>query len=178
MKVFAFAFCILLLGCATKQPPEQAGWLIYSTESDGGPVPFSFQFRQVEVRDGSSSGEIVYDPVSQRDEDTTVAGLIRVVIRRLEPGDYEIYSYKLSGQPSLKTFSIRFTIKPGQATYVGALVSVRREARDASAEWLGVVNMAGRDINAAKMAKPDLPPVTISVTDVSKLDVPALTSTP
>lgn len=123
-------------------------------------------------------------------EDTRTVGAVFIEI--LPPGDYKIYNYNiyLNGGASqfnwsAKTdFSIPFTIKPHETTYIGNLNAVGLVGRgllgmpvDAGAYFV-LSDQSQRDIPLAKIkSKAPLPePVTIQVVDPQSAGSPMIRS--
>lgn len=173
------------------------GVLIFSSGSIGEESGFKLFYRKVGAPSGyrgfGGDGSIYYDTRSlfiSRSADFKGHEEGQVTTVRLEPGNYEVYNYQiyaaggagmtLTWGPSHGDFSIPFAIETGKATYIGDFAGIRLTAKD----WLGakvtngglivVKDEQARDIPIAQKQMPDLPPVTVSVTDVSKLGEPAL----
>ena len=111
----------------------------------------------------------------------------KVMIHHLPPGDYEVYTFGFSGTLIVagvswspdKVFSLPFTIKPGQATYIGNFVrgpslGTKLEPTLGAAGFFMISDKHERDIEIARKHDPNLPPVTVSVTDVSNLGYPMI----
>lgn len=109
----------------------------------------------------------------------------KVRIQHLRPGKYEVYSFEFIGSSigdwiiwhPKKPFSIPFTIKPGETTYIGNFarapsLGTPKAAELGAAGFFVVSDKHQRDIEIARTKRPDLPPVTVSVTDVSEFGVP------
>lgn len=93
----------------------------------------------------------------------------KVVVKRLKPGNYEFYTIGLEDNTSQGTvymearhsFSVPFTIKVGEATYVGDFTGV--------GNYMVLSDQHERDIPIAQKKMPKLGPVTIAVTDAATL---------
>jgi hypothetical protein len=157
------------------------GALVVSTESIGQPIGFKFLYRRVGETSRPLFGgrKIVNDSGSilEPDDDFTGRESGHVTVEYLEPGSYEIYSYDLFGSwGSMQTvyspksdFSIPFVIKAGEAVYIGDFAGVRIKIGDKTAGYFVLTDKHERDVEIARRHDPDLPPVTISVADPSKL---------
>lgn len=175
-----------------------AGVLIYAAGSIGPESNFKFFYRKVGAPSGyrgfGGDGSIYYDTRSlfiSRPADFTGHEDGQVVTTRLEPGSYEVYTYKIvagayGGEidwgPAHGDFSIPFTIETGKATYIGDFAGIRLSGEGAFGSktveggLIIVTDKHERDIPIAQKQMPNLPPVTVSVMDVSKLGEPALLS--
>ncbi len=174
-----------------------AGTLIFSTSTLTISMNFTFYYKKrSDVRDVKSrygAGEIDCRCVgfwrakmSDPDYDTGYENG-KVQIQHLPPGDYDVYTFTFGGSDILgsyswypsRGFSIPFTIKPGQATYIGNFarapsLGTSFEANLGAAGYFVVSDKHDRDIAIARKKDPNLPPVTISVTDVAPFDLPFL----
>ena len=137
-------------------------------------VAYRLRYRAVPSEPGSDdnglisiSSKSIFDG---RDyNDGTVEG--HVIIHRLKPGTYEFFSgYVENGQfwQTAETFSYTFTIKPGEATYIGSFIGSQTVSKTKSI-WGGDVVNGGtlrvadeheRDFAAARKHEPSLPPFT------------------
>jgi hypothetical protein len=109
----------------------------------------------------------------------------KVQIQHLRPGKYEVYSFEFTGSSigewitwhPKKPFSIPFTINPGETTYIGNFarapsLGTQKASELGAAGFFVVSDKHQRDIEIARRKRPDLTPVTVSVTDVSEFGVP------
>lgn len=196
-RLFLLALCVLLAGCVSNPvhrgyKGQDAGVLIFSAGAIGAPLDVDFYYRKLGQPSGyrttGGDGSISYNPrlLLRGTLDYTGHEMGKVHVEHLEPGDYEVYTWSLVGNgmvseldlmPHRGDFSLPFTIKPGQATYVGnfAAVAIGGEGVPPGAIFYYVVSdKHERDIAIARQKEPNLPPVTIQVTDVSKLGEPSL----
>ena len=126
-----------------------------------------------------------FSPVSYfHAKDFTGRELGRVEILHLKPGNYEIYSstfHYVQGVQDVqwgshKDFSIPFTIKPGETTYIGAFLGVTLyDGMGFPANgYLVLSDRHDRDIEIAKKKEPGLFPVTMQVSDPQALQIPGI----
>jgi hypothetical protein len=174
-----------------------AGTLIFSTSTLQISMNFTFYYeRSGDDRDADSifgAGEIVcscvgfwHPKMSDPDFDTGYE-TGKVHIQHLRPGNYEVYTLTFGGFTGVsglqwfpkKGFSLPFTIKPGQATYIGNFarhpsLATPLEAQLGATGYFVVSDRSARDIEIARKQDPALPPVQMSVTDVGALNLPNL----
>jgi hypothetical protein len=179
-------------------PAADGGLLIYSAGSIG-PMNFAFRYKRVRTAAGAAvsdwSGTIgcgcvglIRAQAGGMDYRGRETG--RVSIRALPAGDYEIYDFGFSGSMGMAVvssssrtrFAIPFTIRPGEATYIGNFarapsLGTPLQPTLGAAGYFLISNQAERDLAIARQRRPDLPAIRISVTDVSALGHPALRST-
>jgi hypothetical protein len=115
----------------------------------------------------------------------------RVVVKRLKPGNYEFYTVGIDGPSNMfggvrlesrQNFSVPFTIKPGEATYVGDFTFILPVVPEAAplprAEtangYIVLSDQHDRDIPIAQKKTPDLGPVTVAVPDAATLGSPLI----
>jgi len=175
-----------------------AGTLIFSTSTLRISMNFSFFYKKKgDARDADSldgAGDIVcrcvglWHPIMSDPDYNTGYESGKVQIQHLPPGDYEIYTLNFGGSlPGLATvewfpkkgFSIPFTIKAGEATYIGNFarhpsLGTPLASQLGATGYFIVSDKSTRDIGIAKTRDPNLPPVTMSVTDVAPLRLPFL----
>jgi hypothetical protein len=165
------------------------GTLIYSVSTLRIAMNFTFKYRRLPSPavpgvkwDGTIACKCVGFFQAQKGGDYTGQETGQVKIERLPPGDYEIYDFGFGGTSSFSSrnkFSLRFTIRPGEATYIG------NYARSPSlgtplAKSLGalgffiVSSKAERDLRIARARRPDLAAIAVSVPDVTQLGHPFL----
>ncbi|HEU4549642.1 MAG TPA: hypothetical protein VFS01_08100 [Rhizomicrobium sp.] len=117
-----------------------------------------------------------------------------VVTERLEPGTYEFYRVQADQQSgvshfSKNVFSLRFDIKPGQATYLGSYTATLITKKQHN--WLlgrdydspgGVTFLVSdkhdRDLEIARKRDPTLPPVALAIPEDGILPKPYFTTSP
>ena len=109
-----------------------------------------------------------------------------VVVKKLPPGQYEIYNYGIDGTNFVSTihwqsrtnFSIPFTIEAGKATYIGNFArGCWCKRSTAVADFLGyftISDKSARDIPIARAKDPSLTDINVDVADVSKFNSPML----
>jgi len=174
-----------------------AGTLIFSTSTLRISMNFSFFYKKKgDDRDADSTfgaGDMVCDCVgfwhsTMSDPDyNTGYETGKVQIQHLPPGDYEVFTFTFNGFVGVtgwqwfpkNGFSIPFTIKPGQATYIGNFarhpsLGTPLATQLGAAGYFVVSDKSARDVEIAKKHDPKLPPVTISVTDVTPFNLPNL----
>jgi hypothetical protein len=108
-----------------------------------------------------------------------------VDILHLKPGAYEIYRVEEgpigNSYISARPFSIPFTIKPGETTYVGSYTGIMVGANEKTlfgdnlkpaGVYFVVSDKHERDIAVARRREPTLPPVTVNVPDPAQLPKP------
>lgn len=197
MKKLLIVACLLLSGCVADRVDsdyrgKDAGTLVFSEGNIGSTLISTLHYRKVGQSSGVTFGGdgIIYNnpnSIFGYTPDFSGHETGQVTIQHLEPGDYEIYTYQIDGTGMVtlswfpnKTFSIPFTIKPNQTTYIGDFECVALMGRSPlglkllAGGYFVVTDQHDRDIEIARKKEPGLPPVTISVTDVSKLDAPGL----
>jgi hypothetical protein len=114
----------------------------------------------------------------------------KVVVKRLKPGNYEFYTFGITSPTTMlggvhleprQSFSIPFTIKPGEATYVGDFTfigplpapAIVLQASDWGAGgYIVLSDQHERDIPIAQKRDPKLGPVTVEVVDATALGAP------
>jgi hypothetical protein len=109
----------------------------------------------------------------------------RVITRELPPGAYEIHDFGFRGTlivagvewSSASPFSIPFTIKPGEATYLGNIarapsLGTPLERELGAVGYFVISDQSERDLPLARAKTPTLPPVRMDVPDVTALGHP------
>jgi hypothetical protein len=180
---------------------QDAGYLITSIEviSEAGykhftlfgrpsPSSYALTFRQGDHVQPFTLGHLHRYSKETRDfGDDAHDGEIYVV--RLPPGPYEIYNFTVDWaapdgaiyRPSSnkyvhaeEDFSIPFSIKAGQSTYLGSFGAVATSERFLGAPkptgakfW--VRDQSERDIPIARSKVPELPPIVVQIPDVDSL---------
>ncbi|MBI3676174.1 MAG: hypothetical protein HY243_06110 [Proteobacteria bacterium] len=195
MKKLAAIVCLFLTGCVTDRVDtsyhgSDAGVLVFSAGSIAGKRGVQIFYRKVGqpsgVRGFGGDGSIYYNPGSifTRDPDFTGHETGEVTVQHLEPGEYEIYTWQVAeGMGGLgevlwsprSDFSLRFTVRPGQTTYIGDYARFQFPGAYTAFTFV-ISDKHERDIAIAKKVEPNLPPVTIQVPDVSRLNEPSLLS--
>jgi len=193
--LFALAFLFGAAGpshaAAEDYAGADAGILIYSAGSIAMPLSFQFPYKRIALPSSepvsdwrgqieSRTGGFSRLRVSNAEYDGRETG--RVFIRRLPPGEYEIDDFRFAGTrrfSSRQPFSIRFTIRPGQATYIGNFarapsLGTPLQRTLGAVGFFVISDKSERDIALARARVPDLPQVTVSVTDVSTFGHPML----
>ncbi len=197
--VCAAIVLLALAGCVSN-PVERsykgpdAGALVFSAESIGEPIQLvRFQFFYRKVVDSSGRGGGISNSSGTLDgPDTDFIGheTGQVTVRYLEPGNYDVYAYKIYGAitgatvtwDSERQFSIPFSVSQGKTTYIGDFAGIELTRDDVlglpytSGAILVVSDKHDRDLAFAQKHDPGLFPVTIAVSDVSRLGDPCLRS--
>jgi hypothetical protein len=194
-RIVIIAACLLLSCEAAKASGDldanyrgsDGGVLVYSMGTLDIGMAFAFNYRKVGDHDRKgimhySSWEAAFGLVPPRfDFSGRETGI--VALQNLEPGRYELYQFGFGGSgygvrylwSAADAFSIPFTIEPGKASYIGcferapSLGHPKREAIAGAAGIFIVSDRHERDLEIARKKDPKLPPVSISVTDVSAL---------
>jgi hypothetical protein len=180
---------------ARKAPPEyrgeDGGFLVYAVGTIAIGMRFDFPYRRVALLDGTPiqdwAGTI--EPtvggawlLKVKNPDFTGRESGHVVVRRLPPGQYLIDQFAFSGGgfgmgvidwSSAVPFSIRFTIKPGAATYIGSFmrapsIGTPLEPRINAAGYFLIADRSERDVAIARSKVPTLVTITTDVTDVTQ----------
>jgi hypothetical protein len=194
---FASLMLVLFAGAASAQifTPEykghDKGYLVISVGGSRNPRDMTFApivlFYRSTDADNSRHGSVRYarpdwwNPMTQRPDyrDNDESGVVEV--RALEPGHYEFHSF-LAHQPGHDydaNFSIPFTIRPGEITYVGdyKFVEMRGEGAEevasAKESYFVVRNRSRRDLAIAHL-KEEHPqgPVNVQIADFSMVRSP------
>lgn len=130
--------------------------------------------------DGSSDSEFSYIPTSileARDDYQNDGGETgQVQLRHLKPGNYLFFSFKavdaLVEVTPRSDFSVPFTIKSGETTYVGDFAGVMPFLGSKPAGVYFVLSdKHDRDLAIARKKEPGLMPVTIAVPDAAALGI-------
>lgn len=165
------------------------GLLIYSAGSIAIPINFAFRYKRIrnpaggQVSDWSGTigcGCVGLLRARAGGADYQGRETGRVHIRRLPPGDYEVFNFGFGGSigstmvttRSARRFSIPFTIRAGEATYIGNFARAPSLGtplqRQLGARGFFVIsNKAERDLAIARQRRSDLPNATVAFTDVS-----------
>ncbi len=164
------------------------GYLVYSVGTIRIGMQFGFPYRRTALPDGTPAkdwkGEIepavggaIYMKIKNPDFQGQETG--HVVVRRLPPGDYLIDDFAFGGWgpgvayawSSATPFAIRFTIRAGQATYVGSFMRAPSagtplEPQLGMAGFFVVADRSERDLPIASGRLPAGVEPTVQVTDV------------
>lgn len=196
-----FASLFLASAPHAQQPaaaPDE-GVLVYSVSTIRIAMNFSFQYRQT----ASLSGEPVRDRVraiecrcvgffraQMADPDYAGRETGKVFVVRLPAGQYEVFDFGFGGTvaglgtswSSSTRFSMPFTIRPGQATYIGNFarapsLGTPLEPQLGAAGFFVVSDKSERDRAIALSRDPTLPDFHEQVTDVARFSHTALRST-
>jgi hypothetical protein len=195
----ALAFVVLAfsgsVATAGDYDGPDGGHLIFSVGTLHIPMNFLFRYRSVAPVAGSNrvwNGVIEcrcvgFFTARMANPDYSGRETGKVMMHRLPPGDYEIYDFGFGGAVgnSITTFSsgqrfvIPFTIRPGGATYVGSFtrapsLGTSLEASLDAKGYFVISDRHERDLAIARARTPDLVEPTVSVTDVSVFNHPAL----
>ena len=173
---------------------DDAGYLVTSVAAQAGTVydAYSFYFRN---KDGSVKSRIwwgqqnIFDSRKPDFNDTAESGVVD--IRKLPPGNYEIYNFDVfynggyvqSNFRPEQDFSIPFVIQPAQTTSIGEYRAVGLRGRNifglplrAGAYFL-VSDKSQRDIPMAKVKNAAIGEVHIEVVDPSSVGNPLIRAT-
>lgn len=162
---------------------DDAGYLAYSTGSvPQYAFPYSFTYHRVEARpDGDWKGYIIpriniwTGKMKIRDFDGEEVG--QIYTRRLPPGNYVVDDFFFTGflpgmvfdWHSSKKLDIPFTIRPGEATYIGTFMRLNSwKTPQEAAGFFVITDRADRDWPLVKDRLPDGTKITSEITDVSK----------
>jgi len=118
------------------------------------------------------------------------AGVVRAL--SLAPGDYELYSFSVfqNGYPATMTygpkkpFEIPFSIKPGQATYLGEYLAIATYGENLFGSTVKggpvfiVSDQAARDMKTAKDRIPAIATVQAAIPTAAQLHPPLFASKP
>jgi hypothetical protein len=165
------------------------GFLIYSAGSIRGPINFAFRYKRIRGPAGGAASDwggtigcgcvgFIRAQAGGADYQGRETG--RVHVRRLPPGDYEVFNFGFSGSlgtsvvttSSARPFSIPFTIRPGGAVYIGSFARTPSLGTPLQRElgamgFFVIANRAERDLAIARRQRPELPEPVIAFTDVS-----------
>jgi hypothetical protein len=178
---------------------EDGGYVAYAVGTIAIGMHFDFPYRRVAGPDGApvndwkgtiepKLGGAIYLKIKNPDFAGRETG--QIVVRRLPPGDYLIDNFAFYGSSPLgaaydwssaKPFAIRFSIRPGKATYIGSFMrapslGTSLEPTLGAAGFFVVANRSARDL---PLIGPKLPAgyeVVTQVTDVDAFGSPALRS--
>jgi len=120
-------------------------------------------------------------------DDNQEKGIVEV--RRLPPGEYEFFNFRVEMNTSFrewwsskKEFAIPFTIKPGEATYVGEFMAVGVKGKNLfgltvpDGAYFVLSNKIARDTDIAKRKEPGIVDVISAVIDPGTLSNPLISA--
>lgn len=167
------------------------GFVVYAVGTIAIGMRFDFHYRRVALLDGTPSQDwagtiapIVGGAWVLRVKNPDFAGREtgHVVVRRLPPGQYVIDQFAFAGGgvgmgaidwSSGVPFSIRFSIRPGEATYIGSFMRAPSlgtplESEGNAAGYFVIADRSKRDVPIARAKVPTLAAITTEVTDVTQ----------
>lgn len=177
-----------------KYAGADAGYLILALAAQKGTAynDYKLFFRK---RDRSIDGSVWWgqgNPFDQRKldlDDSVETGIVDV--RRLPPGDYEIFNFLVfmnagtvqESWRSKQDFSIPFSIEPGRATYVGEFDAAKLTGKGLfgmtvpDGAYFVLSDKTARDVAIARQKEPGLTDVVTVVADPSTLGNPLISAT-
>lgn len=187
---------------AALSPPEDytgsdGGYVVYSVGSIKIGLHFNFAYHRVSLLDGTAANDwkSKIEPsvggafvMKVKHPDFTGDESGHVIARRLPPGQYVVDGFFFSGwSPGMSyewrskvPFSLPFTIRANQATYIGSFMrapsGVSRDPQLRGASYFVIANRSGRDLPIARAKFPNLPPIEVQVTDVDQFGSAVLRS--
>lgn len=167
------------------------GFVVYAVGTIAIGMRFDFPYRRVALPDGTPiqdwTGTIaptVGGAWVLRVKNPDFAGREtgHVVVRRLPPGQYVIDQFAFAGGgigmgvidwSSAVPFSIPFSIRPGEATYIGSFMRAPSlgtplESEVNAAGYFLIADRSARDVPIARAKVPTLTSITAEVTDVTR----------
>jgi hypothetical protein len=170
---------------------DDAGFLVYAVGTIAIGMRFDFPYRRVALPDGKPvqdwAGTIAPTVggawvLRVKNPDFSGRETGHVVVRRLPPGQYLIDQFAFGGGgvgmgtigwSSAVPFSIRFTIKPGEATYIGSYMRAPSlgtplESEVNAAGYFLIADRSERDVPIARAKLPATASITTEVTDVTQ----------
>jgi hypothetical protein len=203
-----FAAALFLAACSLVQASpalsrdkdyqgEDAGYLVYSVGTVSIGMPFTFSYRP--TADGGRNagkewagkiqpklGGAIYLKVKNPDFSGEESG--HVVVRRLPPGSYQVDKFNFGGSnlagtsyhfSSAVPFALPFSIRPGEATYIGSFMrapslGTKLQPELGAAGFFVISDRGPRDAPIAKAKLPAAVPIRPEVGDVSKFGSKAL----
>lgn len=178
---------------------QDGGYLVYSVGTIRIGMDFAFPYSRTALLDGSPVDDWkgVIEPklggmwtlkIKKPDFDGRESG--HVIIRRLPPGQYAITNFAFGGQvpgigsfdwSAVKPFEIPFSIKSGQATYIGSYMrspsfGMSLQTLLGTAGFFVVSDRSVRDLPIALRKNAALPVAKIEVINVDTIGNPALRS--
>lgn len=193
MKKLAAVVLLVLVILPAAQAREyrgaDAGMLVISMGTIGSTVmdTYLLNYKLAEEKPNRLTGDpyFWYGPtdIFGGPKDFTGREIGQVQVHRMKPGNYEIYTYLLKNAVGIsekvwapdKAFSIPFTIKPGETTYIGDFAGVALLGGYYPVDGYFVLSdQHERDIPIARRKEPGLMPVAISVADPFALGIPEI----
>jgi hypothetical protein len=198
-RIFALLSLFVISGCAGQLSGNyqgaDAGHLVMSLAAriDTKYTSYDWSFRR---KDHSSDSLIrwqqrgVFGLTEPEIKDDLETGIVEV--RRLPPGEYEIYNFKIaritgvldSYWSSRQDFSIPFTIFPGKATYIGEFMAVKIPGTNLFGQEVGdggyfiLSSKAERDLALARQKQPGLGEVVTTIVNPASIGNPLITDGP
>lgn len=192
------AFVVAAPAAASQAPPPRSdeGMLVYSVSTLGIAMNFTFEYRRI----GLPSGEPVQDRprliecrcvgffrAQMANPDYTGRDTGKVFVTRLPAGRYEVFDFGFGGSlagrgtswSSRTRFSMPFTIRPGEATYIGNFarapsLGTPLEAQLGAAGFFVISDKSERDFPIARSREASLGDIRKDITDVSQFSHAAL----
>ena len=195
------ALLLMSPAIARKAPPDyvgdDGGVLVYSVGTIAIGMRFAFPYWRVALLDGTPirDWEGAIEPtvggawvLKIKNPDFVGRESGHVVVRRLPPGQYLMDQFAFSGGgfgmgtidwSSAVPFAIRFTIRPGAATYIGSFMRAPSlgtplESQLGAAGYFLIADRSARDVPLARSKMPALTPIAPEVTDVTQFGSAAL----
>jgi len=192
------ALLVAAPAAASQAPPAAAGEgvLVYSVSTLSISMNFTFEYRRI----GLPTGEAVQD--RPRFIECRCVGFFRaqmanpdyagretgkVFVTRLPAGRYEVFDFGFGGSlggmgtswSSRTRFSMPFTIRPGEATYIGNFarapsLGTPLEPQLGAAGFFVISDKSERDFPIARSREPSLTDIRKEITDVSQFSHAAL----
>jgi hypothetical protein len=177
-----------------KYEGADAGYLVVALAAKAGTSydSYTLMFRS---KDRSAQGRVWWGQGNMFDrrkldvDDGKEKGIVDV--RRLPPGDYEIFNFNVfmnggtiqKSWRSAQDFSIPFTIAPGRAAYIGEFMAVKVMGENIfgmsllDGAYFVLSDKADRDVGAVKEREPGLSEVTNAVVDANTVGNPLIRAT-
>lgn len=196
MNKFSLTLCgLLILGGGTAKAASGEGLLIAGIGYTGQQMQsYALHYKVAGARESFLFPDpfISYLPYGVWRDDPDFQGheTGKVVTKRLKPGKYEFYTFRIQSPTTMlggtsveprESFSIPFTIKPGEATYVGdfTFIGPAGVIQLSAGDWAGggyvvLSDQHERDIPIAQKRTPDLGAVTVEVTDAAAVGAPLI----
>lgn len=189
----AATFVLQLAGCATNEltsahnTATHDGYVILGLGAANA-VDYADYALKLHAKNGTHETTIVYRRdnllrATHRDfQNSNSSGF--VAVRQLPPGEYEVYAFhafnpeqiNFSGYQSSRTFSVPFTVRSGEATYLGDFIAQSLTQSNAAGIslkqgiGLSVLDNSTRDIPLAEAKAPGFHrPVNIAIPAVTSI---------
>lgn len=201
LLIVSTAFLLVLTAPAHSRDKDyqgaDAGYLVYAVGTVRIGMDFDFSYRQTAGADGGPGqgwrgkiepklGGAIYLKIKNPDFTGEETG--HVVVRRLPPGSYQVDKFFFAGSnlagtsyswSSAVPFSLPFTIRPGEATYIGSFMrspslGTPLQPVLGAAGFFVVANRADRDLPLARAKLPPDTRMNSEVGDVSRFGSEAL----